>query len=86
MEGPSTSISVGLELQGLLGLGGQDDLAVDDEGRAHVLLGDLLVVVQGGFLKDDLAGCLKQLPSLSSMKPKFFMSRMVLAQPQTVTS
>ena len=27
---------------------------------------------------------LKQLPSLSSIKPKFFMSRIVRAQPQTV--
>ena len=45
---------IGLDLQGLLGLGGQDDLAVDDEGSAHVLLGDLLVVFQGGFLEDDL--------------------------------
>ena len=29
---------------------------------------------------------LKQEPSLSSMKPKVFMSRMVRAQPLTVTS
>ena len=29
---------------------------------------------------------LKQEPSFSSMKPKVFMSRMVRAQPQTVTS
>ena len=28
---------------------------------------------------------LKQEPSLSSMKPKVFISRMVRAQPQTVT-
>ena len=36
-----------LDLQRLLGLGGEDQLAGDNEGRAHVLPGHLLVVVQG---------------------------------------
>ena len=36
----------GLHLQGLLGLGGEHHRAGDDEGRAHVLAGDVLVVVQ----------------------------------------
>ena len=37
----------GLHLQGLLGLGGEHQRAGDDEGRAHVLGGDVLIVVQG---------------------------------------
>ena len=37
---------VGLDLQGLLGLGGQHHGAADDQRRAHVLGGDLLIVGQ----------------------------------------
>ena len=44
----------GLHLQGLLGLGGEDDGAGDDEGRAHVLPGDFLIVVQHIGVHDDL--------------------------------
>ena len=36
----------GLHLQGLLGLGGEHHRAGDDKGRAHVLAGDLLVIIQ----------------------------------------
>ena len=44
----------GFELQGLLGLWGQDHSAGDDQCRAHVLRGDLGVVGQGGGLHDHL--------------------------------
>ena len=44
----------GLQLQGLLGLGGEDHGPLDHQGGPHVLLGDLLVVFQGGGLKDHL--------------------------------
>ena len=44
----------GLYLQGLLGSGGEDHRAGDHEGRAHVLLGDLLEVLHHAVLKDNL--------------------------------
>ena len=44
----------GLYLQRLLGLGGEDHRAGDDEGGPHVLTGDLLVVVQGVSIHDHL--------------------------------
>ena len=44
----------GLDLQGLLGLGGEDHRAGDDEGGAHVLPGDLLIVGQDVGVHDDL--------------------------------
>ena len=44
----------GLDFQGLLGLGGEDHLALDNQSRAHVLLGDLLVIFQGALLKNHL--------------------------------
>ena len=45
---------VGLELKGLFGLGRQHQRAVHDQGGAHVLPGDLIVIVQAGPLKYDL--------------------------------
>ena len=54
VEGPSTCDGGGLDLQGLLGLGGEDHRAGDNQGRAHVLLGDLLVIFQGALLKNHL--------------------------------
>ena len=54
-----------LDLQGLLGLGSEDHRAGDDEGRAHVLSGDVLVIVQDVGVHDDLqifeAGAVVQL-------------------------
>ena len=44
----------GLHLQGLLGLRGEYHSAGDGQGRAHVLSGDLPVVVQGAGVQDDL--------------------------------
>ena len=44
----------GLYLQGLLGPGGQDHLAHDHKGRAHVLSGDLLIILQHIGVHDDL--------------------------------
>ena len=44
----------GLQLQGLLGLGGQHHGAGDDQGGAHVLGGDVLIVFQAAGLHDDL--------------------------------
>ena len=41
---------LGLELQRLFGLGGEGHRAGDDQGGAHVLGGDFLIIVQsGGF-------------------------------------
>ena len=48
------SDGLGLDLQRLLGLGGQDHGAGDDEGGPHVLAGDVLVVVQHVGVHDDL--------------------------------
>ncbi len=45
---------VRLELKGLLGLRGQHQRAAHDQGGAHVLPGDLIVIVQAGPLKYDL--------------------------------
>ena len=45
---------VGLDLQRLLGPGGEDHLTGDDKGGAHVLPGDLLVIVQHAGVHDDL--------------------------------
>ena len=44
----------GLDFQRLLGLGSQDDLALDDQGGAHVLAGDFLVIAQDISVQDDL--------------------------------
>ena len=44
----------GLQLQGLLGIGGQGHHAGDDQGRAHVLGRDVLVIVQRAGLHDYL--------------------------------
>ena len=44
----------GLQLQRLLGLRSQLHRAGDDEGGAHVLPGDLFVIIQGGGLHDHL--------------------------------
>ena len=44
----------GLQLQGLLGLRRQDDGAGDDQGGAHVLGGDILIVLQRPGLHDHL--------------------------------
>jgi hypothetical protein len=43
-----------LDLHGLLGLGSEDQPAGDDEGRAHVLSGDVLIVVQSIGVHDHL--------------------------------
>ena len=55
----------GLDLQGLLGLRREGHGAGDHQGRAHVLGGDLLIVVQGVGVHDDLqvfeAGAVVQL-------------------------
>ena len=47
---------VGLELEGLLGLGGAHQGAVHDQGRAHVLVGDLVIIFKLAALKHDLQG------------------------------
>ena len=44
----------GLHLQWLLGLGGEDHRAGDNEGGPHVLAGDLLIVVQHIGVHDHL--------------------------------
>jgi hypothetical protein len=44
----------GLEFEGLLCLGRQSENALDDEGRADVLLGQLLIVIQFIRLNNDL--------------------------------
>ena len=44
----------GLELQGLLGLGGEDDCTGDPERGPHVLSGDFLIIFQGVRRQDDL--------------------------------
>ena len=43
-----------MDLKGLLGLRRGDELPGDDEGRAHVLGGDLLEVIDFPLLKDHL--------------------------------
>ena len=61
----------GLHLQGLLGFGGQHHLSADDQRGAHVLTGNLFIVVQDIGVHDDLqvleAGAIIQLD-----KPKGF--------------
>ena len=47
---------VGLELKGLPGLGRERQNAADDQGRAHVLVGDLVVIVELAALEHDLQG------------------------------
>ena len=42
------------QLKGLLGVGGEHQLAGDDEGGAHILLGDLVVVGQRAPVHDHL--------------------------------
>ena len=44
----------GFQLQGLLGLRSEDHGARDEEGRAHVLGGDVLIVFQGPGLHNHL--------------------------------
>ena len=43
-----------LQLEGLLGLGGQHQLTGDDEGSTNVLLGNILIILQLVRLDDDL--------------------------------
>ncbi len=43
-----------LQLKGLLGLRGQDQLTPDDQGRAHVLPGDLLIIFKASALEHHL--------------------------------
>ena len=45
---------VGLELEGLLGLGREDERSPHDQGSANVLACDLIVIVQSAPLEDDL--------------------------------
>ncbi len=52
--GPLHRDGGGLHLQGLLGLGGEHHRAGDGQGGAHVLSGDLLIVVQDVGVQDDL--------------------------------
>ena len=44
----------GLDLQGLFRLGGQNHGAGDGQGGAHVLSGDLFIILQGGGIHNDL--------------------------------
>ena len=45
---------VGLEFEGLLGLGREDERSPHDQGSANVLACDLIVIVQSAPLEDDL--------------------------------
>ena len=54
MEAPSTSTELRLELKGLLGLRRQHQLAADNERRADVLAGNLVVVLERRALEHDL--------------------------------
>ena len=76
----------GLELKGLLGLGREHELALHNKSRADVLVRDLVVIGQIPPVEHDLQALVAGEPSLSSTKPKFFMSLIVLTQPQTVIS
>ena len=44
----------GLQFKGLLGLRGQHQLSAHDQGRAHVLVGDLVVIIQASPLEHHL--------------------------------
>ncbi len=72
------------QLKGLLGVGGEHQLAGDDEGGAHILLGDLVVVGQRAPVHDHL-----QIAEVAAVvqvtKPKVFMSRRERTQPATVS-
>ena len=46
--------SGGLQLNGLLGVGGIDQGAGHNQRRAHVLLGDILIIFHDAVLKDHL--------------------------------
>ena len=52
--GPFHRDGGGLDLQGLFRLRGQNHGAGDGQGGAHILSGDLFIILQGGGIHNDL--------------------------------